>query len=838
MTTSSLRALLNVARRNVGRSRWRSALIVLLVLLPVGGMVGLATVMQTVTPSAERTVAHRMGAADLLVYAGPAGTEERLRAGLPEGSRVEPVFDASARLVLPGYAVQVSVESENLRGLAHGMLDLVGGRLPAAPDEVAVTESVASLTKTALGGQIDLQELGQRTIVGFVEDPLILSARIVLADPSLAAAAADSNSAGWLVGLPPGTDPQTLPLMAEADAGTAVQNLPIVANGAAGPTSPSSSAPVFVVTTRSEAIQQGSSIGPTTIVLGALALVDAALVAAAAFAVGVRRRQRELGLLAATGASPRQLAASVLGEGLLLGGLASLLGAVVGITGALALSPFLEALTNHRNPPLVLDVPVLVVALAMGLLAALFAALAPAWSAARTSVLTALSGRRPPTRSAGRSLAIGLTVLGLGVGSTALGAVMRLNDPGTLSLLLLIGGAVLGTLGLGACGPWLLERLEVQIVRLPPATRIALRDTARARSRNGPIVTALLAAAGATIALAAYQASLNAEALARWQPSLRPDQIVLTGPAFAQAGPDAARAVEAIASAPIEGVVGVDRSVWVGAGAQDASQPLSTMWVAIATPDLLAALGLESVQADLDAGHVVFLWPTARDAGTATIHVMRRFTGDELDRLVVPARVVATGLSADELPGALVSPATVARLGFTAGQSDAAPTDRFLIRLNHPVTDGDLATVGGIAARYPDTMAFASRPPDLSGGLFRLVLIAGSLIFTLTVTGIAVALGEAESRPEQRTLLAIGADPRLRRRITAARAGVIALLGGLLAIPAGLLPVWGLLASRGATLVVPGPEILALVVGLPLLAIGAALLLGRPIPAWSAFREG
>lgn len=56
-----------------------------------------------------------------------------------------------------------------------------------------------------------------------------------------------------------------------------------------------------------------------------------------------------------------------------------------------------------------------------------------------------------------------------------------------------------------------------------------------------------------------------------------------------------------------------------------------------------------------------------------------------------------------------------------------------------------------------------------------------SLLFALTVTGIAAALGEAESRPEQQTLLAVGAHPRLRRRITAARAGIIVLLGGLLA---------------------------------------------------------
>jgi putative ABC transport system permease protein len=81
------------------------------------------------------------------------------------------------------------------------------------------------------------------------------------------------------------------------------------------------------------------------------------------------------------------------------------------------------------------------------------------------------------------------------------------------------------------------------------------------------------------------------------------------------------------------------------------------------------------------------------------------------------------------------------------------------------------------------------QPPDLAGGAFRWVLIGVSLLFALTVTGIAVALGEAESRSDQRTLLAVGADPRVRRRITAARAGIIALLGGVLAVPAGLLAV-------------------------------------------------
>ena len=66
-------------------------------------------------------------------------------------------------------------------------------------------------------------------------------------------------------------------------------------------------------------------------------------------------------------------------------------------------------------------------------------------------------------------------------------------------------------------------------------------------------------------------------------------------------------------------------------------------------------------------------------------------------------------------------------------------------------------------------------------------------------------------------LLAIGADRRLRRRITAARAGVIALLGGILAAP---LPVWGSRDAQGAA-VVPVPEVIAAVALLPVLAIAS-----------------
>ncbi|MDQ3434761.1 MAG: hypothetical protein M3481_08810, partial [Actinomycetota bacterium] len=160
----------------------------------------------------------------------------------------------------------------------------------------------------------------------------------------------------------------------------------------------------------------------------------------------------------------------------------------------------------------------------------------------------------------------------------------------------------------------------------------------------------------------------------------------------------------------------------------------------------------------------------------------------------------------------------------------------YVVRYDHSVTDADLRHAQEVASRFPETRAETFSAPVEPGEGFRILTISLVLLFALSVTGIAIALGEAESRPEQRSLLAIGADPRLRRRIAASRAAVLALLAGVLAVPAGLLPVWGIFASHGSTLAVPTLEIVGAVLALPVLAVVSSWLLSRPIPDWNAFR--
>ena len=181
-----------------------------------------------------------------------------------------------------------------------------------------------------------------------------------------------------------------------------------------------------------------------------------------------------------------------------------------------------------------------------------------------------------------------------------------------------------------------------------------------------------------------------------------------------------------------------------------------------------------------------------------------------------------------------MSAATAARLGL-GPSPNVLPT--YLIRLPRTVTQADVDVAAKAAAGYDNTWADGPFGPPGSFDAFRWVLIGISLLVALSVTAVAVALGEAESRQEQRTLLAVGADPRIRRRITAARAALLALLAGLLAIPAGLIPAWGLLAARDAPLIVPLPEILAAALVLPLVGALGSLALSRSLPAWSALRD-
>ena len=89
----------------------------------------------------------------------------------------------------------------------------------------------------------------------------------------------------------------------------------------------------------------------------------------------------------------------------------------------------------------------------------------------------------------------------------------------------------------------------------------------------------------------------------------------------------------------------------------------------------------------------------------------------------------------------------------------------------------------------------------------------------LVVVGIATALASAEAKSDQTILTTVGAAPSVSRHQSAARSAFLALMGSVLAIPAGMLPAYGLLATISELeFSVPWIELIFIVVGLPLAA--------------------
>lgn len=830
MTVVATRALLRIAWRNVVRNRWRSMLVALLVLLPVAGMAGAVTYLRTTTPTTEQRATGAMGVADVRVEPlSPSANGDELRRRLPGGTRVETIRELPDVLVLPGRRMEVAVRALDLNGLAQGMVTLQAGRPPADRGEVAMSSALATAAGLAIGDSVELTAAGQATVVGIVESPIRLSWRFILQGASLTEDAVQGiRGVSWLIAAPDGAFGGG---EFELDYSVDVREW-------------RSATPVDAM--------------PGMLAFGGLALIETVLVAAAAFAVSVRRRQRELGILAAAGAQPRHLAGTVLGEGLILGGVAAAAGAMLGVLFVVGLSPWLDGLTDRRTPGIVVDPLDIGLAAATGVVAALIATAVPAWTAGRMPALVALSGRRPPAGNARRMLLLGVGLVGLSAAMTAGGAALLLGD-GTHSLaaMLIVVGAIVGVVGLGACSPWLLAQLERLGVRLPLVPRIAMRDMARARSRNAPLITAMLASLALAVAVSATTISTAAGHEVSWRPWLRADQLLISGPGALTAGPEVARQMHAIAAAPLPGLVSLDGTTRVlgiyyeksggdpSIGADnyfDCECP--AYYASIGNEELLSAMGAEAAISDFRNGRVIVFPDPPVAVDTVGIQVSRGFerqgntSWHATHAELLPAAAAQIGIAAhgSRLIGAVVPREVAERLGF--GDAVAPDEVEYLIRLDHVVTEsGDVASAAGLLAGYPDTYAAGAFAPRSATEGVRLMAFLLAVLFALTVAAIAIALGESEARPDQRTLLAVGADPGVRRRIVAARAGVLALLAGLLAVPAGLLPVWGQFASREQPLVIPLPEIVGLLAILPLVAIAGALLLSRPIPQWSTFRD-
>lgn len=795
----ALRALARIELRQLSRHPGRSVLVILLITIPVAALVGGSTLYRITHPTAEESRAEVMGSADLRIETDHTHDADRILALLPGTARVEHLLVGDAEVRVPGRRLlgrSFVIEPGGISadGLARGHLRTTTGRTPDRSGEVALSPLMLEGLDRTIGERVTLDS-AEATIVGVVQSPENIGLPVVLRAGSLSAEVEQAHHESLLVELPETDADPTLTRL--RDAGIRVR-----ARGEIGTSDGFETVAMFV--------------------LAGFGFFLAALVIAAAFAVSLRRRQREIGLLGATGASVGVVRASMLLSALVLASIGCVLGTACGLGTAAALLPFWEDWNGRWNGGFEISYEHLAGALLLGLATAVIAAVLPATSSTRLPVRAALGGRRPVTTGARTWFIAGVVLLVGGFGFMFWGSTSTGFVAGTGVLI----GAVLGVLGFGACSPSFLHGLARLAAPLPLAWRLAVRDAGRFRSRNGPVVTSVLAGMSIPVLIGTMVASLDFS-LDLFPPRLGDDQLLVEGPAAEEVARIVSGEFAGTLSAPLAAVHArgepvVARFVPQGNGGRTGPTVIRGGWIACGGEDLLRILGVEHGAGEFRQGRLISLVDPER-AGGSSLELRSEQDGRVLGRLdavpIEPTRRLAG-------PAFVLSQQAALPLEWTPGPPPGKGLTPWLLRLDGPITAATHARAREIAARFAGTTVDAERLRLRPTFLFVQVAFWICLATGLMIVFVATALSAAESAADARMLHIVGAAPHLLRRHLAASAGYLAFLGCVLAVPAGLIPFFGLRALAHAPLEfsMPWSVVSLTVIALPALAYGGTWL--------------
>ncbi|GIH92464.1 FtsX-like permease family protein [Planobispora siamensis] len=850
-------AALRISRRDIRRARGRSALIMVMIGLPVMLFSGAATWLATEDIAPHESLAWDMGAADARLDGSTFGEPVRQSADgnvrfdedgaqpnrnkrrdlsrqeivslFGPGSRAVPSRTSWTGYQGPRGYREIDVREIDLSDpITAGMYRLLSGRLPRAAGEIAVNPGLGLRP----GTEITLSRTSSAaTVVGVVESQRYPHHRQIVAPPGTVLADGKRVTTEWLVDTPAPVSWQKVRELNRK--GLVVASRAVI-------TDPPPSGDMEDPAPGDPWRLNGVVMAVTGV---GLVVLEVALLAGPAFAVGIRRRRRELALIAAQGGSARHLRWIVLADGLTLGPAASVPGAALGVAVVAAMSPFV-----HRGP---FDVPlnwVVLVAL-LGVASGLLAALVPAVQAARTNAVTVLAGRRGrAVGGRGRPVAgLALVAVGLAlIGHSAQNGSRGFWSAGDAGLL---AGFGLGQLGLVLLTPWLVRAAAGTAARLPLPLRMAARDAARNRSRTAPAVAAVMAAVAAFTATAVMASSDLARAEERDFPSYLPGSAVVR---LFDAEPRLWTEVKQAAAEALPGVPFVEAGdlaepgrsltgVWVTSG--DCGEPCPALHSGELGPlpvggvDLLRHVlrGTDPVaEAAFAEGKAVVFDPRLIEDGKVSfetrdeavdVHslpaVAVRDRGLVPVAGVLPSRAVA-GLGLEVRHGRLIVDPAVHRTSAEEIERLDAVVREVSFSANAQIDDGI----------------------DRDSTAVLLVLAVAATVLVLGGTFAATGLAAVEGRPDRTTLAAVGAPARVQRLLVAGQAAFIAGLGVVTGMVAGMVPAvadavgaarheadWRRMLPdperpdqvAGFLIDVPWPALAAMLVGLPL---AAALLAG------------
>ena len=817
------------------RREWRQQILVV-TLLTVGVAAAIASV--TIAYNSRPANDAEFGSANHLLEldgVDPRKLEAALAAAKERFGTIDVIGHRT--LAIPGGVDTVEFRAQDPNGIYGGeLLSLRRGSYPEGTNQVAVTNGVATLLGLEIGKTLSLDG-HPRTVVGIVENPRDLGDEFALVSPS---------SAGGL---------DTVTVLVDADRasvdgfmGAQADRSALVGSMTQDDDAPAPELAMFSVAT--------------------VFLLLASLIAAAGFAVIAQRRLRQLGMLAAVGATEKHLRLVLLWNGAVVGAIGALIGTVVGLALWLAVAPTLEPALNHRIDRLSLPWMLLGSIVLVAALGSTAAAWWPGRAVARIPVTLALSARPPRPKPAHRSAIGAVVLIAAGIGS------LVFSDRTTRPLIIAgILATILGTLLLAPLAIRLFARAAGYS---PIAVRLALRDLARYQARSGAALAAITLALGIAATVVIIAAAEEKQA-AGDPPNLSNRQIrVYTG-----ATPDPERVaiqapaqLERMAARVRQLAADLDKAAVIplhnayqpgerprpegslrflrtevlvrkvddpesvpGRAPRICAPPPSGCYINesrlyVATSALLRYLGIDPTAVDPSTDFLVD--KSVRTDGLLTVRVE---TGARARDLKLTGRAVTNVQRIDSRK----------LFGSPKGETGMAPTSfitldglrrrgwrqipsGWLIESSRPLTSEQIADARDLVAAGGLTIE-TRRESSSFTTLIAIATAAGALL-ALAILAMTVGLIRSESAGDLRTLTATGASSRMRRTLTAATAGALALLGALLGVA-------GAYVTLGATYFdkldylgrIPVLYLVLMVVGIPVAAAAAGwLLAGREPP--------
>jgi len=806
------RAILRWAWR-LFRREWKQQLL-LFSLLTVAVAAAVSSV--TIAYNAHSTDSDFGSANHQLVFDG--SDSQALNAGLAAAKArfgtIEVIGNRKAQI--PGSVEAIDVRTQRPGGAYGGkLLALRRGSFPTRGDEVAVTDGVAKTFQLRLGGALVID--GQRrTVVGIVENPQNLSDDFALVP---AASAGRPDSVTVLVDATP------------ASFDSFRQHLSSVARSA-------------LLGYRARPSGQATSALVMFAVASAF-LILVSLIAAAGFAVIAHRRLRQLGMLAAVGATEKQLRLVLAANGALVGAVGALLGTIAGSLLWVAIAPTLEPIVHHRIDRL--HLPWMLIALA--LLSAFLAATAAAWwpgrAVARVPITLALTARPPKPKPVHRSALLGAVLIAAGV--IALGFAHRSSPP-------LIVAGMLATI----TGTLLITSLAVRALAatagpMPVAVRLALRDLGRYRARSSAALAAISLALGIAASVVVVS---NAEArrIAAQPPNLSDQQIrVYPGPSGLPDLPTPRTPTElARLSIHVQrlatyldhaAVTPLSVATEPGVRPQGSgdSEGIPTMQLTrrsdtntystasvlyVATPAVLSFLKIDPATIDPSTNFLAAPNLNTADMTIPDLTTRRNLKLTHVQRFQIPQVLLGYPDASNQLaPPSFLTVNALRRYGFKPVSSG------WLVVSKRPLTSTQIANARSLAAQAGLTIETRRQNASMArviGGA-----IAVGTLLALAILAMTTGLIRSEAASDLRTLAAMGATSRTRRTITAATAAGLALLGALLGIAGAYVTLLAVYLTDLTYLSHAPIHYLAITaIGVPAIAAGAGwLLAGRQPPS-------